>query len=108
MRAALADSRYEAARAEGATLSLDEALAAAARADAATETGDDEVLQALTPRELEVLRLIARELTDAEIAQELVLSRRTVHAHLRSIYRKLDVESRVAAARWAAVHSVAS
>ena len=108
MRAALADPRYEAARAEGATLSLDEALAAAARPDAATETGDDEVLQALTPRELEVLRLITRELTDTEIAQELVLSRRTVHAHLRSIYRKLDVGSRVAAARWAAAHSVAS
>jgi len=105
MRAALADSRYEAARAEGATLSLDEALAAAARADAVAETADHEALRALTPRELEVLRLLTLELTDAQIAQELVLSRRTVHAHLRAIYRKLGVESRVQAARWAAVHT---
>lgn len=55
----------------------------------------------LTGREAEVLRLLAKGLSDAEIADELVVSRRTVHAHLRTIYRKLRVSSRSAATRWA-------
>jgi DNA-binding NarL/FixJ family response regulator len=55
----------------------------------------------LTPRELDVLRLVASGLSDAEVAQELFLSARTVHAHLRSIYRKLGLRSRTAAARYA-------
>ncbi len=53
----------------------------------------------LTEREVEVLRWLARGLTNQEIAGKLVLSRRTVHAHLRSIYGKLDVTTRSAATR---------
>jgi DNA-binding NarL/FixJ family response regulator len=56
----------------------------------------------LTAREVEVLRLVALGLTDAEAADRLFLSVRTVNAHLRSIYRKLDVSSRAAAGRFAA------
>jgi DNA-binding NarL/FixJ family response regulator len=56
----------------------------------------------LTAREVEVLRLVALGLTDAEAAERLFLSVRTVNAHLRSIYRKLDVSSRAAAGRFAA------
>jgi predicted ATPase/DNA-binding CsgD family transcriptional regulator len=67
----------------------------------------DEELQrrsaGLTAREVEVLQLVADGLTNAEIADRLVLSQRTVHAHLRSIYDKLGVNSRTAAA-----HAVAS
>jgi DNA-binding CsgD family transcriptional regulator len=44
----------------------------------------------------------AAGLTDGEIAERLVLSPRTVHAHLRTIYRKLGVTSRTAAMRAAA------
>lgn len=55
----------------------------------------------LTPREIEVLRLVAQGLTDAQVAEELVISPRTVSAHLTSIYRKLDVNSRTAATRLA-------
>ena len=105
-RAALTDPRYESAWAEGAALTVEQALAAARRAATTAEAGDEQELRALTSRELEVLRLLARDLTDAQIAQELVVSRRTVHAHLRSIYRKLDVRSRLAAARWAYEHSL--
>jgi DNA-binding NarL/FixJ family response regulator len=54
----------------------------------------------LTPRELDVLRLIAQGLSNPEIAQRLVLSEHTVHRHLANILRKLDLSSRAAAAAW--------
>jgi non-specific serine/threonine protein kinase len=54
---------------------------------------------ALTAREVEVLRLLAEELSNPQIAERLVVSRRTVDAHLRSIYDKLSVKSRDAAIR---------
>jgi DNA-binding CsgD family transcriptional regulator len=54
---------------------------------------------ALTARELEVLHLLAQDLSNPQIAEKLVVSRRTVDAHLRSIYDKLDVKSRDAAIR---------
>jgi DNA-binding NarL/FixJ family response regulator len=53
----------------------------------------------LTAREVEVLRLVAAGLSNGEVATKLFLSLRTVHAHLRSIYRKLGVGSRTAATR---------
>ena len=55
----------------------------------------------LTNREIEVLRLIAQGLTYVQIAEQLVVSPRTVDAHLRAIYGKLGVNSRHAAARMA-------
>jgi DNA-binding NarL/FixJ family response regulator len=55
----------------------------------------------LTAREVDVLRLVAIGLSDAEAADRLVVSVRTVNAHLRSIYRKLGVSSRAAAGRFA-------
>jgi predicted ATPase/DNA-binding CsgD family transcriptional regulator len=58
----------------------------------------------LTPRELEVLRLVAQGLTDAQVAKKLVISPHTVHTHLASIYSKLGVKSRTAAAHLAIEH----
>lgn len=55
----------------------------------------------LTTRELEVLRLVATGLTDAQVAERLSVSTRTVNAHLRSIYSKLGVSSRSAVTRLA-------
>jgi predicted ATPase/DNA-binding CsgD family transcriptional regulator len=55
----------------------------------------------LTPREAEVLRLLATGLTDREIAERLVISPRTVNTHLTSVYGKLGVSSRSAATRFA-------
>ena len=60
----------------------------------------------LTARELDVLRLVAAGLSDAETAGQLYLSVRTVNAHLRSIYRKLGVSSRAAAGRYAAENNL--
>jgi len=54
---------------------------------------------ALTTREIEVLHLLAQDLSNPQIAEKLVVSRRTVDAHLRSIYDKLGVKSRDAAIR---------
>ena len=48
-------------------------------------------------RELEVLRLVAEGLTDAKIAERLVLSRHTVHRHLQNAYARLGCSSRAAA-----------
>jgi DNA-binding NarL/FixJ family response regulator len=59
------------------------------------------VLDALTEREADVLSLLARGLTNKDIAQTLILSVRTVEAHLRSVYSKLGVGSRTEAALWA-------
>ena len=55
----------------------------------------------LTAREVEVLRLMAQGLTDAQIAEQLMLSPRTVSWHLSTIYNKIQVSSRSAATRYA-------
>jgi len=55
----------------------------------------------LSAREAEVLRLLAASLSDGQIAERLVLSKRTVQAHVRAIYSKLDVANRSAATRYA-------
>jgi len=55
----------------------------------------------LTAREVEVLRLLAQGLTDAQIAAQLIISPRTVNTHLKAIYGKIQVSSRVAATRYA-------
>jgi DNA-binding CsgD family transcriptional regulator len=58
----------------------------------------------LTPREMEVLRLLAHGLTSAQIAERLVIGLVTVNSHVRSIYSKLEVTSRAAATRYALEH----
>ena len=58
----------------------------------------------LTAREVEVLRLVAQGLTDAQVADHLVISPRTVNTHLKAIYGKIRVSSRSAATRYAMEH----
>lgn len=60
----------------------------------------------LTAREVEVLGLVAKGMTNAQVAQQLYLSPRTVNAHLNSIYHKLGVSSRGAAVRFAVEHGL--
>jgi DNA-binding NarL/FixJ family response regulator len=67
---------------------------------------DDAVIQDLSPRELEVLHLIARGMENAEIAQTLGISPRTAKNHVSSILAKLGLPSRVQAAIYAVRHDL--
>lgn len=60
----------------------------------------------LSQREVEVLRLVAEGLTDADVAERLFVSRRTITSHLTSIYNKIGIGSRAAAAVWAKEHDL--
>jgi DNA-binding NarL/FixJ family response regulator len=60
----------------------------------------------LSAREIEVLRLVAAGLRDAEVAERLAISPRTVGTHLTAIYSKLGVASRGAAIRFALDHGL--
>jgi LuxR family maltose regulon positive regulatory protein len=60
------------------------------------------IVEPLTPRELDVLSLLAEGLTQPEIAERLFISKSTVKTHTRNLYGKLEVHSRrevVAAAK---------
>ena len=61
----------------------------------------DEELDRLTPREAEVMRLIARGYTYREVASELVLSIKTVETHVSAVLRKLQLSDRHELTRWA-------
>ena len=60
----------------------------------------------LSAREVEVLRLVAQGMTNAEVAEKLFISSRTVNWHLGSIYRKLGLGSRTEATRFAVEHDL--
>lgn len=61
----------------------------------------------LSTRVVDVLKPVARGLTNAQIAQDLFISPNTVNRHHNSIYRKLGVSSRAAATRFASEHDLA-
>jgi predicted ATPase/DNA-binding CsgD family transcriptional regulator len=89
----LAAEQLSALWAEGAALGLEEAVAYATRGRggrARATTG----FEALTPTEHDVVKLVAEGLGNAEVAERLFMSPRTVHSHLRRAYRKLGVTSR--------------
>jgi DNA-binding NarL/FixJ family response regulator len=63
-------------------------------------------LPTLTSRELEVLRLVAEGLPNAQVARQLWISEPTVKYHLSRTYEKLGVSNRTGAARWAERHGL--
>jgi DNA-binding CsgD family transcriptional regulator len=82
-----------------------DALAARLAVPPTTTAAEDNPF-GLTAREVEVLRLAAQGLTDPQIGEQLYVSRHTINAHLRTIYGKLGVNTRTAAARLAAEHGL--
>jgi DNA-binding NarL/FixJ family response regulator len=76
-----------------------DAFAALGTADAPPSF--DPELDQLTPREREVLRLIARGFTYKEIARELFISSKTVESHVSSVLRKLQMSTRHQLTKWA-------
>jgi DNA-binding NarL/FixJ family response regulator len=59
---------------------------------------------ALSPRELEVLRLVAKGLANKQIGRSLGISERTVKVHLGNVFRRIGVQDRTSAALWAREH----
>jgi DNA-binding CsgD family transcriptional regulator len=108
LRTTLGLNAYDAAFAAGESATLAEILTEVNRetlADAGTETsprsGLSEAPGGLTPREREVLRLVAQGRTNREIAGSLFVSHRTASTHVSNILSKLDVTSRTEATAWA-------
>jgi DNA-binding NarL/FixJ family response regulator len=73
---------------------------------AASSTEALEALEALTKRELEILRLVAEGHSNGQLARMLWVTEQTVKFHLSNVYRKLGVANRTEASRWAQVHDV--
>jgi predicted ATPase/DNA-binding CsgD family transcriptional regulator len=100
-RTALGATAFQHAWKDGQSLSLDDAIAetvnlSAASPTAAPTTAGDALR--LSPREREVLQLLVAGHTDRQIADELFISHRTAQGHVGSIFNKLGVNSRTAAA----------
>ena len=105
LRAEMGAEVFDAEYAAGRTLDVAQVVAGLRRKDTATGQArvavSGEAVTVLTPRELDVLKLIAQGLSNPDIAQRLFLSEHTVHRHLANIRRKLGLPSRAAAAAWA-------
>lgn len=84
------------------------AVAAAATSDLAAEESPASPLPAgdLTEREVEVLRLIARGLSNRDIAEKMIISEKTVKTHVSNILGKLNLADRTQAAIWAIKHGL--
>lgn len=119
VRLRLGEQAFVAAWKQGEAMKLEQVIAVALKEEAipsmptspVSQTPKDVKLPAraaypdnLTEREVEVLRLVAQGLSDPQIADQLIISPRTVNAHLTSIYRKIQVSSRSAATRYALEH----
>ena len=107
-RTRLDEEAFEAAWAEGRTMTPEQAIEYALEQEAAPEAAaiPETYPAELSTREVEVLCLVAAGLTNAEVAEKLFLSSRTVDWHLGSIYRKLGLHSRAEATRFAAEHGL--
>lgn len=77
-----------------------------ARRAAAGSPADVHPAPVLTPREREVLTLVAAGLANKQIARRLGITERTVKAHLTSVFARLGVEDRTQAALWAQRHGL--
>jgi DNA-binding CsgD family transcriptional regulator len=110
LRSRLGEEAFGVAWAEGKAMPLEQAVEYALSAEeepteapAPEESPDigEQLPAALTRREREVAMLVAQELTNRRIAEELVISERTVATHVHKILQKLNLRSRLQIAAWA-------
>jgi DNA-binding NarL/FixJ family response regulator len=112
VRSQLDEKAFEVAWAEGLAMTREQTIEYALDRSPAPETTAPETVvpetypAGLSAREVEVLRLVGRGLTNAEVARELFISPRTVSWHLGSTYRKLGFSSRTEATRFAVEHGL--
>ncbi|WP_327584057.1 LuxR C-terminal-related transcriptional regulator [Nonomuraea sp. NBC_00507] len=101
-RRALGERAFQAAVERGAKLSREQAVAYALMEEAPSRgrAGETGGLSALTPREMEIARLIAQGMSNKEIAATLVIAQRTAEGHTQHILRKLGFTSRAQIAGW--------
>jgi ATP/maltotriose-dependent transcriptional regulator MalT len=111
-RSRLGEAGWDEALAEGRRMSMEAAIGYALSKEGSSTTTQSTTSEqplsstpdhpaGLTPREIEVLGLVASGMTNAQVAKEIFISPRTVETHLTSIYHKLGVSSRAAATRLA-------
>jgi predicted ATPase/DNA-binding CsgD family transcriptional regulator/transcriptional regulator with XRE-family HTH domain len=110
-RARLAPAAFETAWATGQAMTTDEAVEYALNATAADVSATDaaaamDTRTGLTPRETEVLRLVAGGNSNQQIAAELVLSLRTVERHITNVYAKVGARNRADATAYALRHGM--
>jgi predicted ATPase/DNA-binding CsgD family transcriptional regulator len=96
-RAGLGEERFEAAHRRGKSLTVAQAIALA-RGE--IEPPEPAAANPLTKREREIAGLVSQGLGNREIAERLVLSKRTIDAHIEHIFAKLQISSRVQLAAW--------
>lgn len=109
-RAKLSEADFEAEQTKGRALSMEQAIEYALNLPIGLPKPLQKGLepsQELTEREREVVTLIARGLSNGEIADELVLSKRTVEHHIANILSKLDFTNRAQIVRWAMENGLA-
>ena len=116
LRAQLGEEAFAAALAEGQTMTLEQVIDVLETSPSnytepltltslpLSRKNEPSYPDGLTRREVEVLRLVALGWSDAQVAEKLVISPRTVNGHLRSIYTKITVKSRSAATHYAIDH----
>jgi ATP/maltotriose-dependent transcriptional regulator MalT len=97
-RAALGEAGFAAAAAEGRAMTLEQAIAYAL--EGAQTAGRPWAGEPLSRREREVAALIARGLTNRQMAEELVISKQTVDRHVSNILGKLGLATRAQVAAW--------
>ena len=105
--AQLGEEAWEEAFAKGKAMSAEEATEYALSEEGSSEgppasrVTDESTTDPLTAREREVAAMLARGLTNRQVAQELYLSERTIEKHVSKTLRKLDLASRTEIAAWA-------
>jgi DNA-binding CsgD family transcriptional regulator len=108
VRSQLSDAEFAAEQASGRAMSLEQAVSYALHLPfpLPAQTRVEQLVD-LTGREREVVVLIARGLSNGEIAEQLVLSKRTVEKHMSNILSTLGLTNRAQIVRWAIEHGVA-